>query len=64
MKIAGILTAMVTPLDPDGELDETRTAELIQWLLRSGSDGLVLAGTTGEGPTLTDDEKETFRLRP
>ena len=51
---------MVTPFDDDGGLAEERAAELMRHLLEHGSDGLVLAGTTGEGATLTDDEK--FRL--
>jgi 4-hydroxy-tetrahydrodipicolinate synthase len=55
--IGGILTAMVTPFDGDGALDEDAAARLMQHLLENGSDGLVLAGSTGEGATLTDDEK-------
>jgi 4-hydroxy-tetrahydrodipicolinate synthase len=56
-RIGGILTAMVTPFDSDGGLDEDATVRLIHHLLENGSDGLVLAGTTGEGATLTDEEK-------
>ena len=48
---------MVTPFDDDGSLDEDAVGELMRHLLDNGSDGLVLAGTTGEGTTLTDDEK-------
>jgi len=48
---------MVTPFRENGELSEDAAARLITHLLVSGSDGLVLAGTTGEGATLTDDEK-------
>ena len=48
---------MVTPFRGDGELAEDAAASLISHLLAHGSDGLVLAGTTGEGVTLTDDEK-------
>ena len=55
--IGGILTAMVTPFDRDGELDEDATVRLIQHLLDNGSDGLVITGSTGEAATLTDDEK-------
>jgi 4-hydroxy-tetrahydrodipicolinate synthase len=57
MTIGGILTAMVTPFGPDGELNEEGAARLMQHLLDNGSDGLVLSATTGESPTLTDDEK-------
>jgi 4-hydroxy-tetrahydrodipicolinate synthase len=55
--IGGVLTAMVTPFDASGAVDEAATARLMRHLLDNGSDGLVLAGTTGEGATLTDDEK-------
>jgi 4-hydroxy-tetrahydrodipicolinate synthase len=47
---------MVTPFGADGGIDEDASADLIRHLLSHGSDGVVLAGTTGEGPTLTDDE--------
>jgi 4-hydroxy-tetrahydrodipicolinate synthase len=57
MRIGGILTAMVTPFDGDGRLDEHAAVDLMQHLLENGSDGLVLAGSTGEAPTLTDEEK-------
>ena len=57
MRLGGILTAMVTPFDPEGRLDEGAAARLMHHLLENGSDGLVLAGSTGEGATLTDDEK-------
>jgi 4-hydroxy-tetrahydrodipicolinate synthase len=56
-RIGGILTAMVTPFGDDGGLDEDATARLIHHLLENGSDGVVLAGSTGEGATMTDDEK-------
>jgi 4-hydroxy-tetrahydrodipicolinate synthase len=55
--IGGILTAMVTPFDRDGALDEDASGRLMHHLLENGSDGLVLAGSTGEGATMTDDEK-------
>ncbi len=57
MTIGGVLTAMVTPFDAEGALDEDAAVRLMAHLLGSGSDGLVLAGTTGEGATLTDEEK-------
>src|SRR5437588_4865294 len=57
-----VLTAIVTPFDADGAVDYERFRELAQFLLDNGSDGLVVAGTTGESPTLTDDERiELFR---
>ena len=48
---------MVTPFDRDGELDEDAAVGLVHHLLENGSDGLVITGSTGEGATLTDDEK-------
>lgn len=53
-----VITAMVTPFRPDLSLDEAALADLADHLLAHGSDGLVVAGTTGESPTLSDDEKE------
>ena len=52
-----VLTAMVTPFHEDGSLDRDGAAALARWLVDQGCDGLVLAGTTGEAPTLSDDEK-------
>jgi 4-hydroxy-tetrahydrodipicolinate synthase len=57
MSLGGILTAMVTPFDANGALDEDATVSLMRHLLENGSDGLVLAGSTGEAATLTDEEK-------
>jgi 4-hydroxy-tetrahydrodipicolinate synthase len=57
MAIGGVLTAMVTPFDAQGRVDEAAAVRLMQHLLENGSDGIVLAGTTGEGATLTDEEK-------
>lgn len=52
-----ILTAMVTPFDDDLKVDFDGLDRLAHHLLETGSDGLVVAGTTGESPTLSDDEK-------
>jgi 4-hydroxy-tetrahydrodipicolinate synthase len=52
-----VLTAMATPFAPDGSLDTEGAAHVARWLVDHGSDGLVLAGTTGEAPTLSDAEK-------
>src|SRR5580765_3128681 len=58
-----VLTAVVTPFGADGAVDFERFRELAQHLVESGSDGLVVAGTTGESPNLTDDERlELFRV--
>lgn len=51
-----VLTAMVTPFDDDGDLDLDRAGELARWLVDHGNDGVVVAGTTGEAPTLGVDE--------
>jgi 4-hydroxy-tetrahydrodipicolinate synthase len=57
MELGRLLTAMVTPFDDDGQVDYAQAQRLALALLDSGSDGLVVAGTTGEAPTLTHDEK-------
>jgi 4-hydroxy-tetrahydrodipicolinate synthase len=48
---------MVTPFDANGRVDEEAFARLLHYLLEHGSDGVVVTGTTGESPTLTDEEK-------
>jgi 4-hydroxy-tetrahydrodipicolinate synthase len=61
-RFGSVLTAMVTPFDDDLGVDYDAAVHLARWLADHGSTGLVLAGTTGESPTLTDDEKlELFR---
>jgi 4-hydroxy-tetrahydrodipicolinate synthase len=56
-----LTTAMVTPLRADGSLDADGAARLATYLVdEQGNDGLVVSGTTGEGPTTTDAEKETL----
>lgn len=50
------LVAMVTPMDPDGAISEKGLTGLVDHLLTTGCDGIVVAGTTGESPTLTDAE--------
>lgn len=52
-----VLTAMVTPFDAQGRIEEDGVARVVQHLLENGSDGVVVAGTTGESPTLSHDEK-------
>jgi 4-hydroxy-tetrahydrodipicolinate synthase len=52
-----VLTATVTPFDADGKVDYQRYAELCAYLVENGSDGVVVSGTTGEAPTLSDDER-------
>jgi 4-hydroxy-tetrahydrodipicolinate synthase len=55
-----VVTAMVTPFDEKGALDLDGAATLAHWLVENGSDGLVLCGTTGESPVLTDSEEVAF----
>jgi 4-hydroxy-tetrahydrodipicolinate synthase len=57
VEIGRLLTAMVTPFDREGQVDFRQAGGLAQALLDSGSDGLVVAGTTGEAPTLSPREK-------
>jgi 4-hydroxy-tetrahydrodipicolinate synthase len=58
-----VLTAIVTPFDADGAVDYEAFRSLARHLVENGSDGLVVAGTTGEAPTLSDDERvELFRV--
>src|SRR6266508_2750271 len=56
-RFGAVLTAMVTPFDDEGALDLDAAADLARWLQDHGNDGLVVAGTTGESPTLSDAEK-------
>jgi 4-hydroxy-tetrahydrodipicolinate synthase len=56
-KLGRLLTAMVTPFDTGGEIDYQQAKKLAKSLLDSGSDGLVVSGTTGETPTLSREEK-------
>ncbi|WP_211655286.1 4-hydroxy-tetrahydrodipicolinate synthase [Planococcus alpniumensis] len=57
MKFGQVITAMATPFDSDGEIDFQATTNLVEYLINNGSDGIVVAGTTGESPTLSTDEK-------
>lgn len=52
-----IATAMVTPFDNKGNIDFAKTTQLVNYLIENGTDSLVIAGTTGESPTLTTEEK-------
>ncbi len=60
LNLGTILTAMVTPFDAAGRVDEAAAVRLVHHLLNNGSDGLVVCGTTGEGATLDDDEHLGF----
>ena len=51
-----VVPAMVTPFDDNGDLDVDAGVQLAKWLIGQGCDGLVITGTTGESPTLTDEE--------
>ena len=56
-RFGAVVTAMVTPFDAEGRLDLDAARQLARWLQDNGNDGLVIAGTTGEAPVLTDDER-------
>ena len=56
-EIGRLITAMVTPFDDQGEVDYEQAKALAKALVASGSDGVLVSGTTGESPTLTDEEK-------
>ena len=56
-EIGRLLTAMVTPFDEDGSVNYQAAQRLARQLCDDGSDGVIVAGTTGESPTLSDDEK-------
>ncbi|HZQ65943.1 MAG TPA: 4-hydroxy-tetrahydrodipicolinate synthase [Gaiellaceae bacterium] len=56
-QLGEVLTAIVTPFQADGSVDYERFRELATHLVDTGSDGLVVTGTTGESPTLTDEER-------
>jgi 4-hydroxy-tetrahydrodipicolinate synthase len=60
MELGSILTAMVTPFDADGRVDEDAAVALMHHLVEHGSDGLVICGTTGEASTLDDEEHLAF----
>lgn len=57
MKFGKILTAMVTPFNENGAINFDETTNLVNYLIDNGTEGLVIAGTTGESPTLTTNEK-------
>ena len=56
-ELGRLLTAMVTPYTPEGAVDYGHARRLAAHLVRSGNDGIVAVGTTGESPLLNDDEK-------
>ena len=56
-RFGAVLTAMATPFDESGALDLDGAVTLARWLTDHGNDGLVVAGTTGEAPVLSDEEK-------
>lgn len=58
-----LLTAMVTPSNANGSVNYEKAADLAEWLINNGSDGLVVAGSTGEAATMSAEEKlELFRV--
>jgi 4-hydroxy-tetrahydrodipicolinate synthase len=63
MSFGELITAMITPFDKDNRVNLEESSKLIEYLIKNESDGILLAGTTGESTTLTDEEKiELFTL--
>ncbi len=63
MNLGRVITAMITPFDENGQVDWDACGNLIEHLVRHGTDALVVSGTTGESPTLSDEERlELFRF--
>jgi 4-hydroxy-tetrahydrodipicolinate synthase len=60
MNLGTIVTAMITPFDEQGALDTREAARIAAWLSDRGNDGLVVAGSTGEGQTLTPEERNAL----
>jgi len=60
MNLGSILTAMITPFDESGVLDTREAARIARWLVDRGNDGLVVAGSTGEGQTLSRAERSAL----
>ena len=56
-EVGRLLTAMITPFKADGSVDYEAAEKLVTMLVADGSDGVVVSGTTGESPSLSDDEK-------
>lgn len=54
--LTGSMVAIITPMHDNGEIDYATLCDLLEWHIASGTDGIVVAGTTGEAPTLTNDE--------
>ena len=63
LDLSGSIVALVTPMTADGEIDFAAWDRLLGWHLAEGTDGVVVAGTTGESPTLTDGEIEALVRR-
>ena len=57
MKLQGSFIATITPMEADGQIDYLKFAELLEWYISQGSDGIVVAGSTGEAATLSYEEK-------
>lgn len=60
MQLRGALTALITPFDPSGAFDENAARRILRQQVDGGIDGVVVGGTTGESPTITEPEKERY----
>ena len=63
LELTGSIVALVTPMTPAGDIDYAAWERLLDWHLAEGTDGIVVAGTTGESPTLTEAEAEELVRR-
>lgn len=63
IELNGSMVAIVTPMNANGELDEAAINRLVDWHIDSGTQGVIVAGTTGESPTLLRDEHERLLQR-
>jgi len=57
MEFGRLMTAMLTPFTPEGEINESEVKRLVEHLIATGTDTIVVSGTTGESPTLSSDER-------
>ena len=60
--IKGSIVALITPFHEDGSVNYSKMEELIEWHIEEGTDGVLVLGTTGETPSLTEDEKDQIAI--
>src|ERR1700753_88641 len=55
--LKGSIVALVTPMQPNGDIDKKSFLDLLEWHIQAGTEGIVIGGTTGEAATLSDQEQ-------